>query len=349
MNLKFILYRYRFLFFYIIFGFASLILEMIVIRFFLSFNFPFYPTSFIGFFIGLLSAFVLNVRYNFHIPKPKQKKALLYFSFISFISFLVQLVIREYLSINGFDMEMSRFLIAGMFFIVSYLFHRKFSFNEFKKVGVAIYADGVEDIKSIHKKISNVTDFIHLDIVDKSFNPNCKEVKAYRAEVVKAYWQDKDIEVHIMSKHPSRWINDIVNHVDVIYIHPSINEDLGKTLLDIKEKGCKPGVAISVNEPIDLVQEYLDSGLIKHVLLLAIPKPGFSGQKFDINALSVLENLNKNKCRKNFKICVDGGVNRSTIKFLNVESIVSGSFVLSSDNPIKNIMYLQTSGEYAEY
>ena len=92
-------------------------------------------------------------------------------------------------------MEASRFLIAGLFFILSYLLHRKFSFKEFKKVGVAIYADGVEDIKLIFDRISNISDFIHIDIVDKSFNPTCKDVKAYRAEVVRAYWQKKKIEV----------------------------------------------------------------------------------------------------------------------------------------------------------
>ena len=46
---------------------------------------------------------------------------------------------------------------------------------------------------------------------------------------------------------------------------------------------------------------------------------------------------------------VDGGVNDSTVKFLNVESVVSGSYILAAPNPIKNIMHLQTSGEYAQY
>jgi multidrug efflux pump len=50
-----------------------------------------------------------------------------------------------------------------------------------------------------------------------------------------------------------------------------------------------------------------------------------------------------------FEICVDGGVNDSTVKYLNVESVVSGSYILSAPNPIKNIMHLQTSGEYAQY
>ena len=84
-------------------------------------------------------------------------------------------------------------------------------------------------------------------------------------------------------------------------------------------------------------------------MLLTIPKPGFSGQKFDATALPILMKLNNHKYRSKFKICVDGGVNDSTVKFLNVESVVSGSYILAAPNPIKNIMHLQTSGEYAQY
>ena len=82
---------------------------------------------------------------------------------------------------------------------------------------------------------------------------------------------------------------------------------------------------------------------------MKIPEPGFSGQKFDISALPILEKLNAHKNRSEFKICVDGGVNDSTVKYLNVESVVSGSYILGASNPIKNIMHLQTSGEYAQY
>ena len=78
-------------------------------------------------------------------------------------------------------------------------------------------------------------------------------------------------------------------------------------------------------------------------------EPGFSGQKFDISALPILERLNSHKNRSEFEICVDGGVNDSTVKYLNVESVVSGSYILGAPNPIKNIMHLQTSGEYAQY
>jgi len=346
-SFNYFFYRYRFLLLYTAFGVISLFTELLAARALNSFNFPSFISIVFSFIVGLLTAFGLNIRFNFHIAQPKRQRALLYFTLISSISFLVQYFFRQKLTYFGLPMEVSRFLIAGLFFILSYLLHRKFSFKEFKKVGVAIYADGVEDIKLIYDRISNISDFIHIDIVDKSFNPTCKDVKAYRAEVVRAYWQKKKIEVHIMSKTPSIWLQDLLPYVDIIYIHAEIDEDIQAVFKTIENAGVKAGIAVGLNEKLSSIFPYLDQ--IKYVLLLAIPKPGFSGQKFDMEILPWIEELNQHKNRQNFEICLDGGVNQTTVKYLNVESVVSGSFILSAPNPIKNIMLLQTSGEYEKY
>ena len=71
-------------------------------------------------------------------------------------------------------------------FWIAYFFHSKFSFKDFKKVGVAIYANGVEDIPQIFNEIANFPDFIHVDIVDQTVNKNSKKVLSYKTEVIKA-------------------------------------------------------------------------------------------------------------------------------------------------------------------
>jgi len=337
------------LFLYIIFGFFSLVIELIISKFLLFYNIPFLPATILAFLAGLLSAFFLNVRFNFHITQAKRKKSLFYFSLISTLSFSIQTLLRSSIQSYGYDIDASRFMIAGSFFMVSYVLHRNLSFREYKKVGVAIYADGVEDIKLIFDKISNISDFIHIDIVDKTYNPNCKDVKAYRAEVVRAYWQKKKIEVHIMSRNPSIWIDELLPYVNVIYVHPTMDENLSNVIDKIINNNVKAGIALSVYEPIEIIDSFIENNKIKHVLLLTIPQPGYSGQKFDSTAIPLLEKLNSHKYRSEFEICVDGGVNDSTVKLLNVESVVSGSYILSAPNPIKNIMHLQTSGEYAQY
>ena len=320
-----------------------------VSKFLLFYKVSYLPSTFFAFLIGLLAAFFLNVRFNFHITPAKRKKALFYFSLISTLSFSIQLILRSSIQSYGYNMDVSRFVIAGLFFMISYILHRKLSFREYKKVGVAIYADGVEDIKLIFNKISNISDFIHIDIVDRTYNPNSQDVKAYRAEVVRAYWQNKKIEVHIMSRNPTAWLDDLLPYVDVIYVHPKMDENLSTVIDKINSNKVEAGIALSVFEPIEIIDSYIENKKIKHVLLLTIPQPGFSGQKFDVSALPLLEKLNAHKNRSEFEICVDGGVNDSTVKYLNVESVVSGSYILGAPNPIKNIMHLQTSGEYAQY
>lgn len=324
-------------------------IELIISKFLLFYRAPYFITIIAPFLIGLLSAFYLNVRFNFHITPAKRNKSLIYFSIISIFSFIFQFTLRNSIQSFGYDIDVSRFVIAGSFFMISYMLHRRISFREYKKVGVAIYADGLEDIKLIFNKISNISDFIHIDIVDNTYNPNCKEVKAYRAEVVRAYWQSKKIEVHIMSKNPSLWLVDLLPFVNLIYVHPTIDENLSDVIDKINIHKVEAGIALSIHEPIELIDSYIESGKIKHILLLMIPKPGFSGQKFDASALPLLEKLNAHKNRSEFEICVDGGVNDLTVKYLNVESVVSGSYILGAPNPIKNIMHLQTSGEYAQY
>jgi pentose-5-phosphate-3-epimerase len=123
--------------------------------------------------------------------------------------------------------------------------------------------------------------------------------------------------------------------------------NIGDVLDQIRNGGCNPGLAVSLREKLSDIYPYIDK--IRDILLLAINNPGYSGQKFDVGIMQWINELDKRKNRNNFKICVDGGVNNETIKLLNVEKVVSGSFVLNAKDPIMQIMYLQTSGEYDEY
>lgn len=344
-RLLFVFYRYRFLALYILYGALSLLLEMFIREALISYSVNRWVASVAGVGTGIFFAFYMNVKFNFHIVKSKRRLALMYFAGISLCAFTLQFFIRKFLlSTWGISFEVSRFLIAGALFFVSYWLHRMITFKEYKKVGVAIYADGVEDIEKIYTRISNVCDFIHIDIVDRSFNPDCSITKAYRAEVVRAYWRKKPVDVHVMSRTPGQWLEDICPFVDVVYIHLDIDEDVGEVLQKIREAGCQPGIAVSMSESFDDIFKYLDQ--VENVLILSIPKPGFSGQKFDADALERIARLEEYPRRSSLEVCVDGGVNQSTVGILNVDKVVSGSFVLQAKNPVRQIILLQTSGEY---
>ncbi len=85
------------------------------------------------------------------------------------------------------------------------------------------------------------------------------------------------------------------------------------------------------------------------MLILAIMRPGFSGPPFEMHALELVDKLAAHPLRSRITVCLDRGVNEKTMQYLNIESVVSGSFVLNALNPQKNIMLLQTSGEYERF
>ena len=131
------------------------------------------------------------------------------------------------------------------------------------------------------------------------------------------------------------------------YIHAESLEDNFKIVEDIRENGKLVGIALKMASKID---DHID--LLKkadYILLLTIKKPGSSGQSFDSLAFDKIEQINKLSFRNKFILCVDGGINESIVGHINSECIVSGSSVLKSINPYKQIMRLQTGNRYENW
>ncbi len=228
--------------------------------------------------------------------------------------------------------------------MIAYFFHIKFSFKESRKVGVAIYANGYEDIKTIFNKIGPYPDFIHVDIVDKTMNKDALNPNLSRLEVVRAYWPNHSIETHIMSKNPLSLINDnILNFSDIIYFHNEI-ENKNEVIKKIENKNKIPGIVLhTINEYSNL--ENLISQF-KQILILSIKKPGVSGQDFNEKSYELINKINAMSLRNKFSVCVDGGVKSKIINKFISEKVVSGSEVLNNSNPIRKIMSLQTLARY---
>ena len=339
-----IIYRLRFLGLYIIIGFFSILLEFLIRDNLIKINISQDVSTVFGIICGIFFAFFCNVKFNFKIPKARRNRALAYFFIISAFSAILQLLFKKKLSLQHFPYEINRLLISSLFFAVAYLLHRKYSFSDFKKVGVAIYANGVEDFNHIHNLIGQYPDFIHVDIVDDSMSNNAEEVKTFRLETIKAYWPNTQVQTHIMSKNPSRWLNQIITYSDVIYLHAECDENILETFEQIRKEGRTPGLALLLstdpNDIIDILKK------ADYVLLLTVANSGSSGQKFDFKGLELIKKLNDLPFRNKFTLCVDGGINEHIVNLLEAENIVSGSSVLENSDPKKQIMRLQTVGRY---
>jgi len=339
-----LIYRGRFLFNYVIIGFSSLVIELFIQTTLIKFGINVYISSIVSILIGIGFAFVGNTLFNFKIPYKKRNQAFKYFVLISLFSVFIQWVTILNINSLGWSYQKGRIIISGLMFMIGYLLHRKFSFKDSKKVGVAIYANGVENLERIYNLIGSYLDFVHVDIVDSTFNQDAETVMTYRLEAIKAYWPNKEIHVHIMSKTPSIYINDVLLYGDVVFIHVEIDEEIHDIHRIIKEKRKKLGIVFTMSSRLNDIEPFLK--LSDHVLLLAINEPGFSGQTFELKALKKIKQLNALSYRNQFSLCVDGGVNEDIVKILDAENIVSGSSVLNSFNPKKQIMRLQTASRY---
>jgi len=344
-DINFFIYKNKHLIIYIFIGILSLLLELsirqILIKIFSGKSLLLH----ISVLCGVIFAFYFNIKFNFNVPKLHLKRSLIYFLIISFGAYAVQFSVKKYVNFGNLSFEQTRFLISGTFFLIGYFFHLKFSFKNNIKLGVAIYANGYEDIKKIYEKIGPYPDFIHVDIIDNTMNQNALDTKLSKLEVVKAYWPNHQIHTHIMSKHPLNCLDEeIYKFSDIIYFHYESLDDKNKIIREIKNHKKVPGLVLhSVNK-----YENLDSIVedFNEILVLSIKQCGVSGQNFEEKAFNLIDNLNSLSQRNKFKICVDGGVKSNLISKFSSEGVVSGSDVLNNKNPKRQIMRLQTLSRY---
>ena len=326
---------------FVIIGFFSILLELIAYNFFLFLKIENNFSDFFALLIGICFAFYFNFFYNFEIHKSKIIKAFVFFFLISLFSWIFQKLFSNHFMFQNLSYEATRLLTSACFFLIGYFFHRRLSFSEFKKVGIAFYLDRKLNLKKIFSVIGNNSNFIHIDIVDKSFSKNKLKNDISVLSEIKKIWPNHEIQTHIMSKRPTIILKEVLKYSDVIFIHYEIDESLNKLRKKIEGQNVKFGVAITLNTPPNKILSILKKAT--NLLILTVDDPGFSGQKFNFKAFDYIDYFNKVKFRKNFRICIDGGVDKNIIKTLNVDDVVSNSAILSSNNPAGEIIKFQST------
>jgi pentose-5-phosphate-3-epimerase/putative flippase GtrA len=333
--------KYKFFNIFIAIGFISIIVELFIFNLLNYIEVDINVSSISSLIIGVLFAFYFNFFFNFEIHKSKIKKAFLFFLSICFFSWSFQKIVSNYFIIDYFSYEATRLITSAIFFLIGYVLHRKFSFKDFKKVGIAIYLDRNVNLKKIFRIIGNNSDFIHLDIVDQSFSKSAVRNDFTMLRQIKNLWPTHEIQTHIMSKRPKKLIEELIEYSDIIFIHWEIKENLDDLRKLIISHNKKFGIAVTLNTPPKKIINLLKKS--SALLILSVDDPGFSGQKFNFNTFDYIEFFNKLNFRDKFRICVDGGVDKNIVKILDVDDIVSNSSILGSKDPINEIMKFQSN------
>ncbi|MEG0377763.1 MAG: ribulose-phosphate 3-epimerase [Eubacterium sp.] len=201
----------------------------------------------------------------------------------------------------------------------------------------ADFANLERDLKSVE---SGGADWLHVDVMDGHFVPNITigpdQVKSLRKTISIPF------DVHLMISEPLKYIAQFAEAgADYITVHVEVEDDTRSCIKMIKEKGCQPGLVLSPDTDIAVLEPFMDE--ISMVLLMSV-YPGFGGQKYIEATTERLKGVRKMIGDRPVFLEVDGGVNfetLSTVVSAGADVIVSGS-CLFNGNMKENIDRFRT-------
>ncbi|HEY9489531.1 MAG TPA: ribulose-phosphate 3-epimerase [Chryseosolibacter sp.] len=203
----------------------------------------------------------------------------------------------------------------------------------------ADFANLEKEVKMIN---DSYADWIHVDIMDGVFVPNL----SMGLPVVEAIHRhaSKPLDVHLMIVQPERYVEAFRKAgAELISVHVEACPHLHRNIQQIKDLGCKAGVAINPHTSI-----YSLENIIADVDLICVMSvnPGFGGQKFIENTYKKLQALKRMIVESGSKalIEVDGGVNQTNFGSLlksGADVLVAGNFVFGSKDPKATIQGLK--------
>jgi ribulose-phosphate 3-epimerase len=186
------------------------------------------------------------------------------------------------------------------------------------------------------------SDLLHLDIMDGHFVPPI----TYGPSVAESLHKEGSLlDVHLMVDCLDYAVPAFAPFAAYLTVHVEASAHLHRLLWDIKQRGCRAGVALNPATPVDFLPHVLE--LVDMVLVMTV-NPGWGGQKCIpgmVNKVAQVREMAESRGLP-LDIEVDGGItgaNAKTFVEAGANILVSGSFIFGSPDRAKAISLLHNS------
>ena len=174
-------------------------------------------------------------------------------------------------------------------------------------------------------------DWIHLDVMDGHFVPNLTFgpplIRSLRSH------SDKAFDAHLMVSNPDALLADYAAAgADRITVHAEACPHLDRSLVRIRELGCKAGVAVNPHSGVDDLLHVLDR---LDLILVMTVNPGFGGQDFIAAMTDKIARVKALIGSRAIDIQVDGGITAATtpaVTAAGANVLVAGSAIFKGDD-----------------
>lgn len=197
-----------------------------------------------------------------------------------------------------------------------------------------------DNLSSEIEKIAQVSDLLHLDVMDNVFVPNFTFDFAAAAKIIQE--STLPVDAHLM-------VADVdliaLQYAEIgsasVTIHAEATSDISATLRGIRSRGARSSLALKPGTEIDSYSDFLDDA---DMFLIMTVEPGFGGQKFMTDMMEKVRRTRALIGSRPIWLQVDGGISLETIEIAReagADTFVAGSAVFNADDPAEMIKLLR--------
>ena len=194
------------------------------------------------------------------------------------------------------------------------------------------------------RKIAEVSDLLHLDVMDDVFVPNFTFDFEAASAIIKT--SVLPVDAHLMVAN----VDDIaVQYAEIgcasVTIHAEATKNIPQTLRNIRKAGSRSSLGIKPNTDISDYNSVIDD---VDMFLIMTVEPGFGGQKFMSAMMEKVKQTRNIIGDRPIWLQVDGGISLETIEMAReagADTFVAGSAVFNSPDPAEMIMQLRALAE----